>query len=138
MSGIDANTRHLLKIICLIGPPARAALVKSNPPLRRHTGGVLLFSAPPKDQIKMLWSPRTSKDPLARLADDARYMAGGAYPATVKDLTGIASDIQEVLAMYARLSDALAKIADGSTPPQPEGHYLAHRHAVNIAREALK
>lgn len=37
----------------------------------------------------------------------------------------------------ARMKDALAKIADGSTPPEPHGHYLAHRHAVKIAREAL-
>ena len=36
-----------------------------------------------------------------------------------------------------RLRDALAKIADGSTPPEPHGHYLAHRHAVKIARAAI-
>lgn len=80
---------------------------------------------------------RPSGCPLARLADDARYMAGGAYPAKVADLQGIAADIELVLASHAKLRDALAKIADGSTPPQPEGHYLAHRHAVKIARDAL-
>jgi len=78
-----------------------------------------------------------STNVLERLADDAGYMARGAYPAHVTDLQAIAYDIQEVLAKYAQLADALAKIADGSTPPQPEGHYLAHRHAVKIAREAL-
>jgi hypothetical protein len=78
-----------------------------------------------------------SSSALVRLTDDAGYMARGAYPAKVSDLQDIAADIQSVLAMYAELRDALAKIADGSTPPQPHGHYLAHRHAVKIAREAL-
>lgn len=31
---------------------------------------------------------------------------------------------------------ALAKIAVGTTPPEPHGHYLAHRAAVKIARDA--
>jgi hypothetical protein len=48
-----------------------------------------------------------------------------------------ASEIQRLRGEVERLTDALAKIADGSTPPQPEGHYLAHRHAVKLAREAL-
>jgi hypothetical protein len=81
---------------------------------------------------------KLSGDPSARLADDARFMARGAYPAKVSDLVGIADDIEAVLAERARLRKALATIAEGITPPQPHGHYLAHRHAVNIARCALK
>lgn len=79
-----------------------------------------------------------SKDPLARLADDASFMSRGAYPATVKDLTGIADDIEQVLALHAKLRAALEAIAEGTAPPQPHGHYLAHSAAVRIAREALK
>jgi hypothetical protein len=38
----------------------------------------------------------------------------------------------------ARLHDALQKIARGDVPADKEGHYLAHREAVNIARAALQ
>lgn len=37
-----------------------------------------------------------------------------------------------------RAEDALRKIAEGLTPPDEHGHYLAHREAVRIAREALR
>lgn len=36
-----------------------------------------------------------------------------------------------------RLRQALERIARGETPPDEHGHYLAHREAVRIAREAL-
>ena len=36
------------------------------------------------------------------------------------------------------LERALGEIAEGSAPPIPHGHYLAHRHAVNVARVALR
>jgi hypothetical protein len=35
------------------------------------------------------------------------------------------------------LREALRKIAEGTAPADPHGHYLAHREAVRIAREAL-
>lgn len=37
----------------------------------------------------------------------------------------------------ARMKEALATIADGSAPPIPHGHYIAHRRAVDVARVAL-
>ena len=81
---------------------------------------------------------KLSGDPSARLADDARFMARGAYPAKVSDLVGIADDIEAVLAERVRLRKALATIAEGITPPQRHGHYLAHREAVKIARAAIR
>lgn len=36
-----------------------------------------------------------------------------------------------------RMREALRQIADGSAPPIPHGHYLAHRRAVDVARVAL-
>lgn len=36
------------------------------------------------------------------------------------------------------LERALGDIAEGLVPPIPHGHYLAHRHAVNVARVALR
>lgn len=83
-------------------------------------------------------SRRASGDPAFRLADDARFMAGGAYPAKVSDLMGIADDIEAVLTERVRLRNALATIAEGITPPQRHGHYLAHREAVKIARAAMR
>jgi len=74
---------------------------------------------------------------FSRLSDDAGYMASGAYPAKVSDLQGIAADINALLDSHADLVDALKLIAEGTAPPIPHGHYLAHRHAVNIARSAL-
>ena len=81
---------------------------------------------------------KLSGDPSARLADDARFMARGAYPAKVSDLVGIADDIEAVLAERVRLRKALANIAEGAAPPEPHGHYLAHREAVKIARAAIR
>ena len=81
---------------------------------------------------------KPTKNPLARLADDALFMANGAYPATLKDLQGIAEDIAKVLDSHANLETALRKIADGQVPLPPHGHYLAHRECVRTAREALK
>lgn len=36
-----------------------------------------------------------------------------------------------------RMQRALTAIACGTVPPDQHGHYLAHREAVRIAREAL-
>lgn len=36
------------------------------------------------------------------------------------------------------LEAAMGDIAEGLVPPIPHGHYLAHRHAVNVARVALR
>jgi hypothetical protein len=46
-------------------------------------------------------------------------------------LTAAASRIEE-------LEAAMGDIAEGLVPPIPHGHYLAHRHAVNVARVALR
>lgn len=40
-------------------------------------------------------------------------------------------------AIARRLHHALHQIAAGDTPPEQNGHYLAHRRAVDIARRAL-
>lgn len=37
-----------------------------------------------------------------------------------------------------RLERAMELIARGDVPPDQHGHYLAHRAAVKIARDALK
>lgn len=76
-------------------------------------------------------------NPLHRLADDAKRFASGAYPAKLADLHGIAGDINATLDAHAKLAAALAKIAEGTAPIAWNGHYLAHREAVKIAREAL-
>lgn len=76
-------------------------------------------------------------NPLHRLADDAKRMANGGFPAKLSDIQGIADDINAALASHARLTAALAEIAVGTAPPEPQGHYLAHRAAVKIARETL-
>ena len=50
---------------------------------------------------------------------------------TVALLESAASRIEE-------LEAAMGDIAEGLVPPIPHGHYLAHRHAVNVARVALR
>lgn len=35
------------------------------------------------------------------------------------------------------MREGLSKIAAGLTPPEPHGHYLAHREAVKVARDLL-
>ena len=76
-------------------------------------------------------------NPLHRLADDAMRMANGGFPAKLSDIQGIADDINATLAAHAKLAAALAKIAEGKAPIARNGHYLAHREAVKLAREAL-
>ena len=83
-------------------------------------------------------------NPLHRLADDAMRMANGGFPAKLSDIQGIAEDIDAMLTTLAaqaaeleRMREALRQIADGSAPPIPHGHYLAHRRAVDVARQAL-
>lgn len=49
--------------------------------------------------------------------------------------------VRHVLALCDRLDvleRAIGTIAEGITPPDKNGHYLAHRKAVAIAREAMK
>jgi hypothetical protein len=47
-----------------------------------------------------------------------------------------ASEIQRLRGEVERLRGALDTIAEGTAPPIPHGHYLAHRRAVDIARNA--
>lgn len=85
--------------------------------------------------------------------DEALMIAEG--PSTLKELASLA--IENVAARHraetrvvaemeyanasrniaARLHGALAEIARGDVPPEKEGHYLAHREVVRIARAAL-
>ena len=53
------------------------------------------------------------------------------YPPPNPLLWDAASRIEE-------LERAMGDIAEGLVPPIPHGHYLAHRHAVNVARVALR
>jgi hypothetical protein len=46
-------------------------------------------------------------NPLHRLADDGNRMAAGSYPAHLKDLTGIADDIEATLTVAYDLVEAL-------------------------------
>lgn len=54
---------------------------------------------------------------------------------------GLDGDERNALAEAARLLGevemALEEIADGKLPPEKEGHYLAHRKCVKVARSAL-
>ena len=45
--------------------------------------------------------------------------------------------MDEAAAHIERLEVALSAIARGDVPPDQHGHYLAHREAVRIARDAL-
>lgn len=53
-------------------------------------------------------------------------------------LADAATRVAGLEAENARLTAALSKIAEGTAPPEPHGHYLAHRACVDIARAALK
>jgi hypothetical protein len=44
----------------------------------------------------------------------------------------------EAASRIEELEAAMGDIAEGLVPPIPHGHYLAHRHAVNVARVALR
>jgi hypothetical protein len=48
------------------------------------------------------------------------------------------SAMDEAAGHIERLEAALELIARGDVPPDQHGHYLAHRAAVKIARDALK
>ena len=73
---------------------------------------------------------RRDKRLEAFLADD-----GGA--ADKAEIARLRSLIAEQAVELERMREALEQIADGSAPPIPHGHYLAHRHAVDLARVAL-
>lgn len=59
----------------------------------------------------------------------------------VAELTQACADldiaIEDLTAERDRYRAALQVIARGTVPPPKEGHYLAHREAVRLAREAL-
>lgn len=59
----------------------------------------------------------------------------------VAELTQACADldiaIEDLAAERDRYLAALQAIARGTVPPPKEGHYLAHREAVRLAREAL-
>lgn len=40
--------------------------------------------------------------------------------------------------LLAEAGKVLAVIAEGSVPPEKEGHYIAHRRCVTAAREAVR
>lgn len=74
-----------------------------------------------------------------RLTCPARYAeCTCGYTAKLESAAEAAADaLAERAAEIERMREALEQIADGSAPPIPHGHYLAHRHAVNLARAAL-
>ena len=53
------------------------------------------------------------------------------------NMTFLCDELDKAKAENARMREALEQIADGSAPPIPHGHYLAHRRAVDVARQAL-
>ena len=53
------------------------------------------------------------------------------------NMTWMCDQLDKAKAENARMREALRQIADGSAPPIPHGHYLAHRRAVDVARVAL-
>lgn len=58
-----------------------------------------------------------------------------AKPAVILDLF---SRLQAAEERAERADAALRVISDGTVSSAPEGHYLAHRAAVKVARAALK
>jgi len=54
-------------------------------------------------------------------------------PALVRAADALAAQAAEI----EKMREALGMIAEGSAPPIPHGHYLAHRRAVDVARVAL-
>ena len=67
----------------------------------------------------------------ARVIYDAKF-----YPPADPLHAEAASEIQRLRGEVERLRGALDTIADGTAPSIPHGHYLAHRRAVDIARNA--
>lgn len=53
------------------------------------------------------------------------------------NMTWMCDQLDKAKAENTRMREALGIIAEGSAPPIPHGHYLAHRHAVSLARVAL-
>lgn len=70
---------------------------------------------------------------LSRMADVREASGIGVKPM----LSEIPAALAALKADQDGLRAALEKIADGSVGPEKEGHYLAHRKAVEIARAAL-
>jgi len=78
---------------------------------------------------------------LADPDDDAAFIATFDPPtvlALLDERDAAANRISELEARVGVLEGAMSKIADGKTPPDQHGHYLAHREAVEIARAALQ
>jgi hypothetical protein len=49
----------------------------------------------------------------------------------------LAAELSTIRAENERMREALTTIADGLVGPSKEGHYLAHREAVRLARNIL-
>ena len=74
-----------------------------------------------------------------RLSCPARYAeCTCGYTAKLERAAEEAADALAAQAVeLERMREALEMIAEGSAPPIPHGHYLAHRRAVDVARVAL-
>ena len=57
-------------------------------------------------------------------------------PAAAEQIADVA--LSAAASRIEELEAAMGDIAEGLVPPIPHGHYLAHRHAVNVARVALR
>lgn len=53
-------------------------------------------------------------------------------------ITDLRQRLQAAEERAEKAEAALRIISDGTVSSAPEGHYLAHRHAVKVARAALK
>lgn len=54
------------------------------------------------------------------------------------DLTALLASHRKMREEHERFRTALGTIAEGTVPPPKHGHYLAHRAAVKLARQALQ
>lgn len=68
---------------------------------------------------------------IERLNGHVRYKY---MPAAVRDAM---EEAAQALRLLGEAERAMEEIADGKLPPEKEGHYLAHRKGVSIARAAL-
>lgn len=71
------------------------------------------------------------------------YCAGDADEPTIDvvlpaKLRQAATAIETLAARVEELEGVMRQVAEGLVPPDPHGHYLAHREAVRLARSTLK
>lgn len=94
----------------------------------------------------MTSNPETVADLVERVTNIAAFLElkgeAGAFLAR-SVATEHAADLRALLSTLTslerdRLRGALRTIATGTAPPEPHGHYLAHRACVDVARKALK